>query len=210
MSSVAPARRGRNFIRAPGPVADGLRIGLLGGSFNPAHAGHIHASALALKTLHLDYVWWLVSPQNPLKSEHGMAEFSQRLAAARKFARHPRIVVTEIEAELGTRFTIDTLAALKHRFPSLRFVWLMGSDNLIQLPRWRRWQGIFNAVPIAVIARPGTALRARTSKAAIRFKDRQFGPDSRLPYTRAPAWAVLDLVKRNPSSATAIRAASRS
>jgi nicotinate-nucleotide adenylyltransferase len=223
MSSVAPAKPGHktlpparcrkrkgNCIQPPGPVADGLRIGLLGGSFNPAHLGHIHASALALKALHLDYVWWLVSPQNPLKSEHGMAEFPKRLAAARRFTRPPRIVVTGIEAELGTRFTIETLAALKRRFPKVRFVWLMGSDNLIELPRWRRWQDIFNTVPIAVIARPGTALRARTSKAATRFKDRQFGPDSRLPFARAPAWAVLDLVRRDPSSASAIRAASRS
>ena len=187
-----------------------MRVGLLGGSFNPAHAGHVHASALALKALHLDYVWWLVSPQNPLKPEQGMAGFSQRLAAARNVTRHPRIVATGIEAELGTRFTIDTLAALKHRFPNVRFVWLMGSDNLVQLPRWRRWQDIFSFMPVAVIARPGTALSARHSKPATRFKGRQIAPNSRLPLARPPVWAVIDCGQRNPSSATAIRAASRS
>src|SRR5262249_22048457 len=151
-----------NWVRPPGPVADGLRIGLLGGSFNPAHEGHLYASIVALKQLQLDYVWWLVSPQNPLKETASMADFSARLAAARPFTTHPRIVVSGIESALGTRFTVDTLAALKRRFPQLHFVWLMGSDNLIQLPRWRAWRRIFESVPVAVVARPGTALAART------------------------------------------------
>ncbi len=157
-----------DWIAPPGPVENGLRIGLLGGSFNPAHEGHSHASELALKQLGLDYVWWLVSPQNPLKESRGMAGIAERLEGARKFNRHPRVIVTDIEHRLGTRFTIDTLRALKQRFPQLRFVWLMGSDNLVQIPRWRNWQEIFASVPVAVVARPGTTLAALSSKAASR------------------------------------------
>lgn len=194
-----------NWVRPPGPVADGLRIGLLGGSFNPAHEGHLYASVLALKQLQLDYVWWLVSPQNPLKDTTGMADFAARLAAARKFARHPRIVVSGIESALGTRFTIDTLDALTHRFPQLHFVWLMGSDNLIQLPRWRAWRKIFATVPIAVVARPGTAVSARLCKAANVFRDVYVPPDRHFSVMRPPVWTVLD-GKRNPLSATLLRA----
>jgi nicotinate-nucleotide adenylyltransferase len=195
-----------NWVRPPGPVARGLRIGLLGGSFNPAHSGHRHASETALCRLGLDYVWWLVSPQNPLKSETGMEDFSNRLAAARAFPKPRRIVVTGIEAELGTRFTIDTVHALQRRFPGVHFVWLMGSDNLVQFPRWRRWQAIFAALPIAVVARPGSALHARVSKPAIRFKDRQIPPDRGFALARPPAWTILDIKKRSAESATAIRA----
>jgi nicotinate-nucleotide adenylyltransferase len=182
-------------------------VGLLGGSFNPAHGGHIHASELALKQLQLDHVWWLVSPQNPLKQIRGMAAFDERLSAAKSFVRHPRIVVTGIEADLGTRFTVDTLAALKHRFPGIRLVWLMGSDNLLELPRWRNWQGIFAATPVAVVARPGSALAARTSKAATIFRDRYVAPSRHFSVTPAPAWTMLDF-KRNRASATALRGGS--
>lgn len=197
------------WVRPPRPVTDGLRIGLLGGSFNPAHEGHLHASELALKALALDAVWWLVSPQNPLKAESGMAEFAERLEAAKAFVRHPRIVVTGIEKDLGTRFTIDTIKALKRRFVRVRFVWLMGSDNLVQFPRWRRWREIFRDIPIAVVTRPGTALPARVSKAATTFRTAAVFPDFRLLYTIPPAWTVLD-AKRNPVSATGLRAGSAS
>ena len=186
----------------------GLRIGLLGGSFNPAHEGHIHASALALKQLRLDFVWWLVSPQNPLKSTQGMAEFKSRLAAARAFARHPRIVVTGIEAALGTRFTIDSVRALRRRFPQIHFVWLMGSDNLVQIPRWRAWQEIFRFVPVAVVTRPGSALAARNAKAATRFKNHAKPADSGFALRRPPALTILE-AKRNPASATLLRASPR-
>ena len=125
-------------------------------------------------------MWWLVSPQNPLKPVRGMASFDKRLEAATRLAgAHPRMIATGIEQELGTRFTIDTLRALKRRFPGLRFVWLMGSDNLVQIPRWRRWQQIFVEVPVAVVARPGSALPARQSKAANRFKTAALPADSR-------------------------------
>jgi nicotinate-nucleotide adenylyltransferase len=186
-------------------VADGLRIGLLGGSFNPVHEGHVHASALALKQLQLDYVWWLVAPQNPLKEIRGMADLDTRLTRAKDFARHPRIVVTGIEAELGTRFTVDSLRALKHRFARAHFVWLMGSDNLLQLPRWRDWQAIFASMPVAVVARPGTALVARASKAAARFRAFYVAPSRHFSVMRPPAWTMLDS-KRNPASATSLRA----
>ena len=198
------------WVRAPGPVAPGLRIGLLGGSFNPPHDGHVHVSKTALRKLRLDYVWWLVSPQNPLKPSRGMASFVKRRDAAKQLASpHPRMIATGIESELGTRFTIDTLRALKRHFPHVHFVWLMGSDNLVQIPRWRRWQQIFSEVPIAVVARPGSALAARQSKAANRFKTSLLPADSRLPREKPPAWTVIEM-KRNPSSGTRLRTASTS
>ncbi len=194
-----------SFVSPPEPLAPRMRIGLLGGSFNPAHQGHIHASTLALKQLHLDRIWWLVSPQNPLKPASGMAEFESRLKAAKAFARHPRIAVTGIEAELGTRFTIDTLRLLRRRFPHIHFVWLMGSDNLIQIPRWRRWREIFRLVPVAVVTRPGTALAARNAKPATIFRNYAAPADAGFATSRPPALTILD-AKGNPSSATLLRA----
>jgi nicotinate-nucleotide adenylyltransferase len=132
----------------------GYSIGLLGGSFNPAHGGHRRMSLAALERLGLDEVWWLVSPQNPLKPVAGMAPLAARIASARKVARHPRIRPTAIEAELGTQLTIDTLQALRRRFPQVRFLWLMGSDNLLQFHRWAAWRAIARTVPIVVMARP--------------------------------------------------------
>ena len=199
-----------DWIRAPGPAERGLRIGLLGGSFNPPHEGHVHVSETALKKLGLDYVWWLVSPQNPLKPVRGMANFDKRLGAAKRLAAaHPRMIATGIEGELGTRFTIHTLRALKRRFPQARFVWLMGSDNLVQIPRWRHWREIFAEVPVAVVTRPGSALPARHSKAAIRFKSSGLPADARFADAKPPALTVIE-VKRNPASGTQLRAASAS
>jgi nicotinate-nucleotide adenylyltransferase len=187
-------------------AADGLRIGLLGGSFNPAHEGHLHASLLALKQLRLDYVWWLVSPQNPLKSERGMAPFDERFATARGLARHPRILATGIEGALGTIYTADTIARLRRRFPRTHFVWLMGSDNLLQGPRWRKWQSIFRLVPVAVVTRPGTELSARLGPAARGFARFRAKPDQDFARRPPPAMTIID-GPRNPQSATAIRAA---
>ena len=139
-----------NWLHPPGPVAQGLRIGLLGGSFNPAHDGHLYVGDVALRRLGLDYVWWLVAPQNPLKPVADMAPLEKRLAAARALAgRDPRLIVTDLERMLGTRYTIDTLKALARRFRGVRFVWLMGSDNLDQFHRWRRWEEIVRLVPVA-------------------------------------------------------------
>jgi nicotinate-nucleotide adenylyltransferase len=143
----------------------GFSVGLLGGSFNPAHGGHRQMSLAALDRLGLDEVWWLVSPQNPLKPVAGMAPLAARLGSARRVARHPRIRVTAIEAELGTQLTIDTVQALKARFPQVRFLWLMGSDNLLQFHRWVQWRSIATTVPIVVMARPHYVGRSRSAPA---------------------------------------------
>jgi nicotinate-nucleotide adenylyltransferase len=184
------------------------RVGLLGGSFNPAHGGHLHVSREALKRLDLDEVWWLVSPQNPLKPRAGMGGLEERLANARAVARHPRIKVTDLETRLGTSYTADTLAALKRRFPHTRFVWLMGADNLMQIDRWKDWQQIFHALPIAVLARPSYSLKALAAKAARRFARAKL-PESAarsLATAEPPAWVFLH-GPLSPVSATAIRAA---
>lgn len=191
-----------------GRLWDGCRVGLLGGSFNPAHDGHRHVSLEAMKRLGLDAVWWLVSPQNPLKPVEGMAPFTERIASARAAARHPRIVPTGIEADLGTRYTADTLKALTARFPRTQFVWLMGADNLAQIRHWQHWTRIFETVPVAVYDRPSYSLRALSGLAAQRFARARIDQDHAraLAGTPAPAW-VFFLAKRHPASATALRAA---
>jgi nicotinate-nucleotide adenylyltransferase len=187
-----------NWLRPPGPVARGLRIGLLGGSFNPAHDGHLYVSEVALRQLGLDYVWWLVSPQNPLKPVSDMAPLADRLAAARALAgRRPRLIVTDLERTFGTRYTIDTLKALNRRFPEVRFVWLMGSDNLEQFHRWQRWAEIAALVPIAVVIRPGSVLTQLHAKAMQRFARRK-------SLRKPPAIVPVD-GRRNETSATVIR-----
>ena len=183
------------------------RIGLLGGSFNPAHAGHRHISLLALSRLRLSQVWWLVSPQNPLKPSAGMAGLADRLAGARAVARHPGIRVGDLERRLGTRYTVDTLRRLRHRFPQARFVWLMGADNLVQLPRWRRWHTILSTVPIAVFERAPYVYQALAGRAGTRFRGRRVRGPQVLAERSPPAWCLLRL-KVHPASATAIRAAS--
>jgi nicotinate-nucleotide adenylyltransferase len=193
------------WVRPPQPLIAGQRIGLLGGSFNPPHPGHVYASELALRKLRLDFIWWLVSPQNPLKPARGMARFDTRFRAAKQFARDRRIIISDLEAQFGTQFTADTLRLLRRRFPRVDFVWIMGSDNLIQLPRWRRWQSIFAAMPVAVIARPGTATAARVCLAARRFAFALRPLSIQFAGSKPPAWTILD-GRRDPSSATAIRA----
>lgn len=195
--------------RFSGPALRGLKIGLLGGSFNPAHDGHRHISLWALKTLGLDQVWWLVSPQNPLKPAAGMAAQAERLASAVRVARHPRIVATVIENQLGARYTADTLAALTARFPGVRFVWLMGADNLAQIGRWRNWRRIFETVPIAVFRRPGYGMPALGGMAAQRYARRRAGPQraKSLAGLKPPAWIFMTN-PLHPASSTAIRRAS--
>lgn len=151
----------------PGPALNSTRIGLLGGSFNPAHGGHRRISLFARDALGLDEVWWLVSPGNPLKPSAGMAPLASRFASARQQARRAPIRVSAIERELGTRYTIDTLRMLVRRRPKCRFVWLMGSDNLAQFGRWKNWRGISRLMPIAVIARPGYDSAALASPAMV-------------------------------------------
>ncbi len=161
----------------------------------------------ALRRLGLDEVWWLVSPQNPLKPAKGMAPLAERLASAAREANHPRIKPTDIETRLGTHFTIDTLAALQARFPTTRFVWLMGADNLSQIPRWRRWIEIFHRLPIAVFARPSYCLPGLAGLAAQRYARWRIDPGRarRLADCPPPAWVFL-ATKLDPSSATEIRA----
>jgi len=182
-----------------------LKIGLLGGSYNPAHEGHRHISLLALKQLRLDQVWWLVSPQNPLKASDEMAPLSQRMAGARAMARHPRILVSDLENRLGTRYTADTLARLRRRYPGHGFVWLMGADNLVQLPRWRRWQEIVETTPMAIFNRPGQGHRALAGPAAGRYARYRVARPAELPLATAPAWCFL-FSRLHPASSTAIRA----
>ena len=149
---------------------NGVLTGLLGGSFNPAHGGHRRISLFALRALGLEEVWWLVSPGNPLKPEKGMAPLAARMKSAQEAARRAPIRVTAFEHRVGTRYTIDTLRALKRRYPKRRFVWLMGADNLAQFHRWKNWRGIAREMPIAVIARPGYDAAALASPAMAWFR----------------------------------------
>lgn len=184
------------------------RVGLLGGSFNPAHEGHRAISSYALRALDLDEVWWLVSPGNPLKAEADMAPLAARLASARRRARGARIRATTIEARLGTRYTVDTLAAIIRRHPRHRFIWLMGADNLLQFHQWRDWRRIAAMVPIAVIARPGYSDAARASNAMGWLRRFVRPARQRKSWTtwRPPALVLLRF-RPDPNSATRIREA---
>lgn len=189
----------------PGPHQN-LRIGLLGGSFNPAHSGHRLVAETGLKRLGLDAVWWIVARGNPLKTDHG--RFQERLASARAIAAHPRMHVSDIEATRRLTYTADMLATLKARAPRARFVWLMGADNLQNFHRWREWETIAETVPIAVVARPGIGPRARNSVFSRRYAFARL-PESearRLPLAQAPAWVYLK-GPVDPVSSTALRAA---
>lgn len=191
------------IITPPGPIASGMRIGLMGGSFNPAHEGHLYISQVALRRLGLNFVWWLVSPGNPLKDPADMAGFALRMAKARAIARHPAIRVSDLERDTGSVYTIDTLRALKKRFPQVQFVWLMGSDNLMQFHRWKNWRGIADAVPIAVVLRPGTILAPLKAQAMPLL-----APHRSTTLGAPPRLLILD-GRRNPQSATALRATGR-
>jgi nicotinate-nucleotide adenylyltransferase len=182
-----------------------LRVGLLGGSFNPAHDGHLYLSIEALKRLCLDRIWWLVSPQNPLKASSGMAPLAERLATARRVARHPRIEVNALEARFGTRYTVDTLRRLKG-WRSYRFVWLIGADNLEQLPRWKRWTEILATCPVAVIERQSYAYRALSGPVAHRLRHMRVAEAAAgaLADHPPPAWTFLRF-RAHPASSTAIR-----
>lgn len=187
------------------PLWRGLRVGILGGSFNPAHRGHRHLSLLALKRLGLDQVWWLVSPQNPLKSSDETAPLLERLIAADAIANHPRIHVTALEEMFGTNRTADSIRALKHGFHGTRFVWLMGADNLGQFHRWHHWRGIARDVPIAVFNRAPHAHRALLSPAAVAMRRARRSRIGTLAgATTTPAWGFVP-GPLHPASSTAIR-----
>jgi nicotinate-nucleotide adenylyltransferase len=186
----------------------GMKVGLFGGSFNPAHDGHAHVAETAMRRLDLDRVVWLVSPQNPLKDARDSAPLEARMASARQMAHGPFNLVSDFETRVGTRWTVDTLRALVARHPGVRFVWLMGSDNLASFHRWRGWTDIMRLMPVAVIARPGSLLDSRSAPAAARFAPYRIPAEQAglLPGLSAPAWTYLT-APLNPRSSTAIRQA---
>jgi nicotinate-nucleotide adenylyltransferase len=186
------------------------RIGLFGGSFNPAHEGHRQVALYALKRLKLDWVWWLVSPQNPLKPTDETADYELRLAETRAMADHPQFVVSDVEQQIGTTYTAQTIAALKAASQA-HFVWIMGADSLANFHHWRDWAEIMTTVPIAVLARPGYSAKALESVAATQFRTAQVGDEALagLADKTPPAWAFVSMPLRKESS-TAIRARRKS
>ncbi|TNE61149.1 MAG: nicotinate (nicotinamide) nucleotide adenylyltransferase [Alphaproteobacteria bacterium] len=182
----------------------GRTVALYGGSFNPAHDGHVHVAKAALAHLGVDAVWLMVSPGNPLKTDDGMAEFDKRFGSiAGKVGHHPRLVVTDIERRLGTRYTADTIDALRRLMPATRFIWVMGADSLASFHHWGRWRDIVKAVPIAVFDRPGYAIRGFAGGLVRQFS-RFRVPVQQLKQTETPAWAFVT-IPRHPASATQIR-----
>ena len=203
MSEPFPAAAG---LRPP-PAQPRMRIGLLGGSFNPPHAAHRLISLMALKRLRLHRVWWMVSPGNPLKEHGDLAPLAERMRLCREVARHPRVTVTAFEAGINTAYTAMALRFLRRRFPGVHFVWLMGADNLAGFHRWNEWQAIFNMMPIAVEDRPEWRFRALAGPAA-HFFARYRLPESEaaaLPILTPPAWCFLSGPLSSLSS-TALRA----
>jgi nicotinate-nucleotide adenylyltransferase len=213
-AETMPLRRGSQVsgTKASGryrlpAFAPGQRIGLFGGSFDPPHEAHLASCLLAMKRLRLDRVWWLVTPGNPLKDTRRLAPLDDRIAAARRVARHPRIVVTGVEAEIGVRYTHDTVRYLLTHCRGVRFVWIMGADNLRGFHRWQKWRAIASDVPIAVVDRLGPSLYAVGSvagQALSRYRIPEYEAMS-LPTLRPPAWVFLHGLK-SPLSSTALRA----
>jgi nicotinate-nucleotide adenylyltransferase len=205
MHSAASA----GFVRLPAHAA-GQSIGLLGGSFNPPHVGHLLASRLALTRLGLDRIWWLATPGNPLKSGADLLALRARLDAARALVHDPRIFVTGFESEIGSRFTVDTLAYLRLRAPGARFVWIMGADNLAQFHRWKHWREIAALAPMLVIDRPGSSFAPLSSRAAQALAPwrRPESDAPRLASLAPPAWVFLH-GPRSGASSTALRARGR-
>ncbi|MBH0238071.1 nicotinate-nucleotide adenylyltransferase [Methylobrevis albus] len=186
----------------------GLAVGLFGGSFDPPHRGHLTAAGLALRRLGLDRVWWLVTPGNPLKDTGGLAPLAERMAAVRALCEDPRMVATDAETRLGTRYTIDLVRRLVRLRPGVRFVLVVGADNWATMHRWGHWREICRLVPIAVVDRPGATFAALSSPAARAFAGARLrgGDGRRLPGCRPPAWILLT-GRRVALSSTAVRAA---
>ena len=184
----------------------GQRIGLFGGSFNPAHYGHYMVALYALKRLQLDWVWWLVSPQNPLKNPNETGEYDERLAFTKHIARHPRFVVTDLERQVNSRNTAETLLALNRAMKQANFIWIMGADSFANLHKWHNWTDIAEALPLAFLARPGYSIRALSGRAALRYASHRVktGEAAKLLARRPPAWVFLPMPLR-PESSTAIR-----
>lgn len=212
-SGVSPScarRRGHCGTERRAGFRRGLRIGLLGGSFDPPHTGHLRISRQALRQLGLHHVWWLVSPGNPLKDAPSAAFDTRLLAAAGAVAADPRIQVSALEWKFGTRYTVDTIGSLLHMRRKTRFVWLMGADNLATVHHWERWPQLFASVPVAVFGRPGWQLRAGLSVAARRFARARIPPSraQALARRRPPAWCML-VGPLSSSSSTSLRQAAR-
>jgi nicotinate-nucleotide adenylyltransferase len=186
--------------------APGLRVGLFGGSFNPPHGGHRLVTLLALRRLNLDAVWWIVTPGNPLKDARQLAPLKERMAAARRLMPEPQVAITGFEAEIGTRYTLDTLRHLKRRCRGVRFVWVMGADNLAQLHRWQGWRDIARLMPICVVDRPRATLKATASQAGQRLASARLPEhlSHALPDARPPALVFIH-GRRSPLSSTGIR-----
>lgn len=184
----------------------GQRIGLFGGSFNPAHYGHYMVALYAMKRLQLDWIWWLVSPQNPLKDPHETGDYAKRLAFTKKIAKHPRFVVTDVERQINSRNTAETLRALDRTMKQANFIWIMGADSFANLHHWHHWADIPETLPLAFLARPGYSVRALSGHAAQRYSARRVPTDqaARLVTQQTPAWAFLPMPLR-PESSTAIR-----
>lgn len=190
------------MLRSSIPYArPGQVIGLFGGSFDPPHQGHVHVTREAMKAFGLDRVWWLVSPGNPLK-QRGPAPLARRVEAARGVMQHPRVEVTDIEALTGTRATADTVVALRRLYPQVRFVWLMGADNLAQFHKWKNWRRIMESVPVGVVARPGDRISARMSPAARAYAGYRIDGQARhlLARAKAPAWCFVNVPMVDVSS----------
>jgi len=197
-----PSNMPARFLLRPPVAGAGMRIGLLGGSFNPAHEGHLHISRVALARLNLHQLWWLVTPGNPLKARRQLKPIGERLALAQAMARHPRIKVTGFEAACPDSYTINTLRFLKMRYCDTRFIWLMGADNMVRFHHWREWRQIFATVPIAILDRPGYRFAACASRAAQSFAvSRIEESDARgLAQLPTPVWSLLSLPLSNLSS----------
>lgn len=202
----AKTHRSAFSIRTP-PVWPGARIGLMGGSFNPPHEGHLVVARASLRRLRLDQLWWVVTPGNPLKSHGGLPATDSRIEAVEALAKHPKMLTTAFETELGTPYTAATIEFLLKRYPQARFVWVMGADNLATFHRWQRWRDIAAMVPIAVIDRPGWRFPGLSSPAAqalasarIREENARF-----LPFRKPPAWVFLT-TRLSKQSSTALRA----
>ncbi|MDX2306891.1 MAG: nicotinate-nucleotide adenylyltransferase [Hyphomicrobium sp.] len=204
---MRPSPRTFGAIRVKTPVAPPRsRIGLMGGSFNPPHEGHLRVAETALKRLDLDQLWWIVTPGNPLKSRDGLPPLAERMAACRRLAPHPRMTMTGFEAELGSPYTAVTLGYLKRRFPDVLFVWVMGADNLAGFHRWQNWRAIAGLMPIAVVDRPGWRLRALAGRMALTLANARV-PEARagaLPQTKPPSWTFLT-ARLSDQSSTALR-----
>jgi nicotinate-nucleotide adenylyltransferase len=208
---AGPARRvpgaGRpRVLRLGFDLKPGMRVGLFGGSFNPAHEGHAHVAETALKRVGLDRVIWLVSPQNPLKPSHETAAHTRRIWGALRYAEGPAMIVSDAEVRIGSFYTIDTIRVMKARFPGVRFVWVMGADSLASFHRWRGWTQIMREVPVAVVARPWITTKSRFSPAARRFAHARIPASAArtLPFRTPPAWVYLN-GPLNFTSSTALR-----